>query len=230
MTHTLHTTQNKAALDTSVINNIVRRVSFFKTLQDQDSSQALLLLSHSKLLNVSAGELIFNRGQAAPTVYFILSGSVEVFSDSSPEARLLGTIAAGETFGEMALFNNDGRVATIKASPHNTRGTKLLACDFSMFGGIDDFSSLSLSTKLLFMRQLVQRAEWRLVKNRIRFPNHQFFQDLKINTPEQTEQGSVEELFTLHKQVMQLNDALVRWNDVGESYHSDVGGITKESA
>lgn len=229
-THTLHPSSDQSKLDPSVINSIVRRVSFFKSLQQQNSSQALLLLGQSQLQSFAPGEQILQKGQSGPTIYFILSGSVEIYEDSSANAKLLGTVAAGETFGEMALFGNTPRIATVKASPYNERGTKVLACDFSMFGAIDDFSALTLDTKLLFMRQLVQRAEWRLVKNRIRFPEHMFFETLNLCEPRDVESGSIDELQELYRQAQELNKALMAWNACGQEYRLELGGIAREIA
>lgn len=229
-THTLHPSLDNVALDTSVINSIVRRVSFFKSLQQQDPAQALLLLSRSQLQNFSAGEQILQKGQSGPTIYFILSGSVEIYADSAANAKLLGTVAAGETFGEMALFANATRMATVKASPYNQRGTKVLACDFSGFGAMDDFSSLNLQTKLLFMRQLVQRAEWRLVKNRIRFPEHIFFESLNLCEPRAVEAGGIDELQELYRQAQELNKALMEWNAFGVEYRFEMGGLARDIA
>lgn len=61
------------------------------------------------------GEVIFREGDKGSEMYIIQSGKVEVVRKSVKEEVLLATIEPKAFFGEMALFGDPHRSATIKA-------------------------------------------------------------------------------------------------------------------
>ncbi len=63
-----------------------------------------------------AGELILEEGAPGGELYVVLAGSVRVWKNhSTPEAIDLGTMGHGSYFGEMAIFDDKPRSATIVA-------------------------------------------------------------------------------------------------------------------
>ena len=62
------------------------------------------------------GETIITQGEAGDTAFLILSGSVEVSIGTGAEAKSVGTLAAGDVFGEMSLIDPGPRSATVKAT------------------------------------------------------------------------------------------------------------------
>lgn len=65
----------------------------------------------------AAGTLIVNAGDAADSLYFILSGEVEVSIDTDSGQRLrLTTLGPGMGFGEVALLNQQRRTANVMAT------------------------------------------------------------------------------------------------------------------
>ncbi len=62
------------------------------------------------------GDRILTQGEAGDAAYMILSGSVEVSVGSGDKTRSLGTLTAGDVFGEMSLIDPGPRSATITAS------------------------------------------------------------------------------------------------------------------
>ncbi|HDD24244.1 MAG TPA: cyclic nucleotide-binding domain-containing protein [Chloroflexi bacterium] len=63
------------------------------------------------------GDIIIHEGDEGDAVYFIVQGSVEVikqFKDGTE--RFLHTSGPGEPFGEMALLQEGGRTATVRAA------------------------------------------------------------------------------------------------------------------
>jgi hypothetical protein len=62
-----------------------------------------------------ADEQVFREGDVGDTLYLVLDGNVAVIKDCNREKEIeLDTIGAGDYFGEMALFGDDRRSATIR--------------------------------------------------------------------------------------------------------------------
>jgi CRP-like cAMP-binding protein len=62
-----------------------------------------------------AGDTILSEGEVGDTAYLINSGSVEVIVGKGNKARNVGTLEAGEVFGEMSLIDPGPRSATVRA-------------------------------------------------------------------------------------------------------------------
>ncbi|MDA0230594.1 MAG: cyclic nucleotide-gated ion channel [Proteobacteria bacterium] len=84
---------------------MVAKVPFFGSLDAQKIAEIAALLKPSA---VPARYTIIRRGEAADSMYFIVSGDVEV--DLPPSSFHLTT---GEYFGEMGIVNRSARVANV---------------------------------------------------------------------------------------------------------------------
>lgn len=62
-----------------------------------------------------AGETIIAEGEVGETAFLVISGSVDVSISSAGSARSIGTLRAGDVFGEMSLIDAGPRSATVKA-------------------------------------------------------------------------------------------------------------------
>lgn len=60
----------------------------------------------------TAGETLFEEGQPGKAVFIIKSGHVELTRASAEGPRSLGSLGAGQMFGEMALLEQMNRTAT----------------------------------------------------------------------------------------------------------------------
>jgi len=63
----------------------------------------------------SAGEQIFKEGDAADCAYLIEKGTVEVLVTDNGAERVINLLGKGEMFGEVALIDQQPRMATIRA-------------------------------------------------------------------------------------------------------------------
>ena len=61
------------------------------------------------------GEVIVTEGQPGDSMYVIQSGAVEVVKQSDSGDQSLGTLKQGQFFGEMAIFEDEVRSATVRA-------------------------------------------------------------------------------------------------------------------
>jgi NADH dehydrogenase len=62
------------------------------------------------------GEVVFEEGEVGDSLFMILSGTVEVSKRVGGETRQIGTLGAGEYFGEMALLGSRSRSASTRAA------------------------------------------------------------------------------------------------------------------
>lgn len=95
---------------------VLKRMAFFKNLKDADLEEIKLKLEKKVY---QKGELIFSKGSIGSEIYLIESGSVEVFRqvDNKSEDAIvsLKILYEGNFFGEMALFDERERSASIQA-------------------------------------------------------------------------------------------------------------------
>lgn len=96
------TTEVNLKLDT------LRHVVIFRHL---DMTELCKVLSVVRSVDVAPNEVIIREGEASDALYAILDGRMQISRAGSPVRSLL----PGEHFGEMALFNNRPRSATVTA-------------------------------------------------------------------------------------------------------------------
>ncbi len=89
--------------------NLVAKVPLFRTL---DAARIAAVAGVLRARRAERGERLIRKGDQADSMYFIVSGEVEVDQETSaPKGRL----SAGEFFGEIALIADRTRTATITA-------------------------------------------------------------------------------------------------------------------
>jgi voltage-gated potassium channel len=89
--------------------NLVAKVPLFRTL---DAARIAAVAGVLRARRAERGERLIRKGDEADSMYFIVSGDVEVDQETgAPKGRL----GAGEFFGEIALIAERTRTATITA-------------------------------------------------------------------------------------------------------------------
>jgi len=66
-------------------------------------------------VKLRAGDTVISEGEDGNTAFLIVSGAVQVSVGSEPNAKSVGTLTAGDVFGEMSLIEPGPRSATVKA-------------------------------------------------------------------------------------------------------------------
>jgi zinc transporter ZupT len=132
---------------------LINELSRIRLLQSLPPDDIAALIPHMKRETFDAGEIIFRQEDIGSTLYFILTGEVEIIrSNDTGEEKTIAVLSKDETFGEMALLGNNPRNATAKAKS-KTQVLKVLHSDFET--ALSQSDELRESALVLFH----QRAE-----------------------------------------------------------------------
>ena len=101
-------------------------------------------------LVVAPGTVIFRQGDPGDKFYLIRTGRVRVFREDASLGTELSVLQAGDDFGEMALFMDQPRSATVTALEE----TRLMVLSKEQFQSIlKDFPNVTFA----FVRQMSER-------------------------------------------------------------------------
>lgn len=101
-------------------------------------------------LVVAPGTVIFRQGDPGDKFYLIRAGRVRVFREDAGLETELSVLQAGDDFGEMALFMEEPRSATVAALEE----TRLMVLSKEQFQSIlRDFPNVTFA----FVRQMSER-------------------------------------------------------------------------
>ena len=90
-----------------------KKLSFFSEFDDEELS---LIAKDSMIKQYEKDVIVINEGDESNSIYFILSGTVRAcLENQKGKEVILNEITAGDSFGELALFCDSPRTATIIA-------------------------------------------------------------------------------------------------------------------
>lgn len=192
------------------VDNLLTAVPFYKTIKQTDQYQYDLLLRHSKIIEYSPGEIILEKGHKEEWLYFLLKGQLEVHAGDR-DGTVVNYITPGEVFGDLAVLFDQVRTATVVAD-QNSKKIMVFGTHFKVFGKLDDVTTVSLNTKLIYYRNMVHNLRWKLEVYRAAYSDQSFasaHRKIKLFTgPKDT----MEELKSLDEQARELAKLLVAWN------------------
>jgi putative nucleotidyltransferase with HDIG domain len=90
----------------------LRRIPFFAGLTETALTE---LAAQCPLRAVRETEILFYEGDPGDSLYIVLDGEIQITHQLNGAPVMLGTIAAGDFFGEMVLFDDVPRSATARA-------------------------------------------------------------------------------------------------------------------
>ena len=106
--------QEKIMLSTIEKALFLKGVNMFETM----SADELKILSNiSREIQIEAGKVLFEQGDSCDYLYVIVDGEIEIIlNQENAGPRILATLGPPTSFGEIALFGDEGRSAGARAS------------------------------------------------------------------------------------------------------------------
>lgn len=89
----------------------------FRVLEGLDQSEVDAIVSATTRRKFASGEVLCRQGEDGKSMYFIVSGRVQISVEKSSEPKpvVLNTLGPGQHFGEMSMLNRSPRTATAMA-------------------------------------------------------------------------------------------------------------------
>ena len=131
-------------MDKDKIASLAREVELFQGLTVEDIAK---IFAKGMTIRVQKGETIFYKGTIGSQMYVVLGGEVLVYDGE----QCIATLTTGDTFGEMALIDNEPRSATVVAA---------------------EDSHLFVLSETTFQRLMTKRAAIRILLNIVRTLSH----------------------------------------------------------
>ena len=100
--------KNPGKEDYDLIYDIISKHFFLQTLTHQAKDEIIISMS---LYNLKEDQTLYTQGSSGNYWYIVQSGTLNRYANN----KLIGTINAGQSFGEHALMNNSPRSNTVKS-------------------------------------------------------------------------------------------------------------------
>ncbi|MBT6499758.1 MAG: cyclic nucleotide-binding domain-containing protein [Deltaproteobacteria bacterium] len=211
-----------------IIDTIFKEIPLINRAIESEPEERSFFLRSSKIFEVSPGDVIIRKGEFENWIYFLLAGQLLVYPEFADKKKnLVNYISPGEMFGEMAFIRELNRTATIVAD-ENSHKIIFLGTDFSDFGEIDDFSKVSISTKISFYRSAVRINRKRLENLKIDYPDNELVLKPVSHKSFSGEKNSIGELLYLQDQSKNHANLLHKWNrsmEIDTNYNTSKGRI-----
>jgi len=130
-------------------SELLAQIPLFDTLAAEDLEA---LASRMTERHYKAGEKVFDKNDSGSSMYVVLSGAVQIFvpGGSAEERVVLKDLRTGEYFGELSLFDDKPRSASVEATVETTL-LELTRVDFS------DHLSRSTAAALTMLAEMAER-------------------------------------------------------------------------
>lgn len=92
---------------------LLKRIPLFSNVQP---SKLKLLAFTSDRVTFLSGEILFSQGESGDAAYVLLSGDGEIVIDTDRGPLVVSTVSANDIVGEIAIFGNIPRTATVRAT------------------------------------------------------------------------------------------------------------------
>lgn len=215
--------QEALSLPPDSIERMHQALPFYREVKQNDHDQYQNLLKHSRIIRAVSEEKIIEQGKIDAWSYFLVNGTLFInLPDAEDKSFQVGRITPGEVFGNLAALLKRPRIANVVVAPSCKEAT-IFATDFKILGALEDFSELSLNTKLLFYRHSAHNLRWKLELFRSNHP-----QDVLANQHRTIKlfsgpEGGIEELQFQYKLCSEFTKLMIQWNNSFTNQSSNTG-------
>ncbi len=120
---------------------------------DIDAAAQALLRSHLQWVEVSGGETLLTQGDAGDSMYLVVSGRLRAYvRDAEGHERMVGEMSRGHIVGELSLYTDEPRAATVVA----IRDSVLVRLGKAAF---HELLESSAQVSIALTRQIVRRLK-----------------------------------------------------------------------
>lgn len=194
-----------------VIDYFVRQVPFFDELARLDRPQFDLFMANSVMMDLEAGEVLIEKGSIGNKFYSLVQGKLGIFTEKTPSENAIGELVPSQLVGVLSIINQEPRTATVAVS--SAEGATVFETDFSIIGELDDFSQVSLSTKILLCREVVRRIRTTLEMSQRLSNDELLAEELSTLMFFEGVASTIEELEYLVELASALTWLLENWNN-----------------
>jgi voltage-gated potassium channel len=103
----------KTEVELFLKRDVIERIPLFKGISDSFLREVSL---HLRPVVYTPGDYIFKEGDRGNEMYFLIKGKLKVLTGD--ENKVLNNLSDGDFFGELALFRNEIRMATVQAATY----------------------------------------------------------------------------------------------------------------
>ncbi len=103
----------KTEVELFLKRDVLERIPLFKGISDSFLREVSL---HLRPVVYTPGDYIFKSGDRGNEMFFLIKGKLKVLTGD--ESKVLNTLSDGDFFGELALFRNEIRMATVQAASY----------------------------------------------------------------------------------------------------------------
>lgn len=196
-------------LEPDVLEAYVQKVAFLKKIRQASEQQFEFFVKQTQVINLQPEKCLFKQNSKDACFYAVVHGRLSVFTEGQEQA--VGQVMAGQLVSALSVVCNEPRTATVCAAGRNE--TILLAFNFAVFGKLDDFSQVSLASKLYFYQNVASYTFWKLEQYQHHFANDALAAELKELDNFKGELNSLAELKFLDAKIRRLKVLLVEWNE-----------------
>lgn len=83
--------------------------------EEDDRRQTISRINDAKRLQLNEGQHVFRERESGDAAFVVLDGKVAIYKITDQGELILATLGKGAMFGEMALIDNQSRMASAKA-------------------------------------------------------------------------------------------------------------------
>ena len=162
-------------------------------------------MEHASIIELKPKDVLIKKGTADHMFYFLLKGDLAIYTEEklSRKSTPIGSLSQGQVFGALAILTGLPRTATVGVEKGGFDAL-VFAADFSVFGEVDDFSQVTLQTKLALYRIVINSTRFKLEGYKAKDPNHPLAEVYSKVKKFDGEKDSKEELLHHHRQASML--------------------------